>query len=331
MIREAYTLIAQIVARAQREGSFRTEIDAELAAMVFYGVIEQVLTGWIFGLLPADEEHFERAKRSCLETVCGGLEAGRSAGRRGRASSGAEAYTLMVPMNQDWVKRLVWSGLLAASGALASIARAAPGGRRLAADLRRGAAGMTALRSSWQRGDREERTAEPQRRKRRTLRRRARVRCSARFPGEAPTADLGDAGTGGSRGGTPARPPEEPSQVTGADPGAGGDRGAARAAMASCRRRRRPHEEPVVVAPEPVVADTGDESDGSFRSSPRGGPLHRRPTRRRSRATATGRRRRLVRRGARRQFVLVGTPEVLLGAAFAGGLLLAALIRRRRS
>jgi hypothetical protein len=25
-------------------------------------------------------------------------------------------------MNQDWVKRLVWSGLLAASGALASIA-----------------------------------------------------------------------------------------------------------------------------------------------------------------------------------------------------------------
>ena len=74
VIREAYTLIAQIVRRAQADGSFRGEIDAELAAMVFYGVIEQVLTGWIFGLLPADEEQFERAKRLVPETVCLGLQ-----------------------------------------------------------------------------------------------------------------------------------------------------------------------------------------------------------------------------------------------------------------
>jgi AcrR family transcriptional regulator len=74
-IREAYTLIGQIVERAQREGSFRAEIDAELAAMMFYGVIEQILTSWIFGLLPADEAHFERAKRLATEAVCGGLEA----------------------------------------------------------------------------------------------------------------------------------------------------------------------------------------------------------------------------------------------------------------
>jgi len=76
-IREAYTLIAQIVARAQSDGSFRAEIDAELAAMVFYGVIEQVLTGWIFGVLPADEAEFERAKRLVPEAVCRGLEAGQ--------------------------------------------------------------------------------------------------------------------------------------------------------------------------------------------------------------------------------------------------------------
>ena len=72
-IREAYTLIAQIVANAQRDGSFRAEIDAELAAMVFYGVIEQVLTGWIFGVLPADEAQFERAKRLVPAAVCNGL------------------------------------------------------------------------------------------------------------------------------------------------------------------------------------------------------------------------------------------------------------------
>jgi TetR/AcrR family fatty acid metabolism transcriptional regulator len=73
-IRQAYTLIAQILAQAQREGSFREEIDAQFGALAFYGVIEQVLTGWIFGLLPADEEHFERAKRLVVETLCCDLQ-----------------------------------------------------------------------------------------------------------------------------------------------------------------------------------------------------------------------------------------------------------------
>jgi TetR/AcrR family fatty acid metabolism transcriptional regulator len=73
-IREAYDLIAQIVTQAQEEGTFKGDIDAGFAAMAFYGAIEQMLTGWIFGLLPADEEHFERAKWLVVETVCGGLE-----------------------------------------------------------------------------------------------------------------------------------------------------------------------------------------------------------------------------------------------------------------
>jgi AcrR family transcriptional regulator len=73
-IRKAYDLIAQIVTKAQAEGAFKPEIDASFAAMAFYGAIEQVLTGWIFGLLPQGGEHFERAKSLVLETVCGGLE-----------------------------------------------------------------------------------------------------------------------------------------------------------------------------------------------------------------------------------------------------------------
>jgi AcrR family transcriptional regulator len=73
-IREAYRLIGEIVTKAQREGVFKPEIDAEFAAMTFYGAIEQVLTGWIFGLLPQGEEEFERAKQMVVETVCGGLE-----------------------------------------------------------------------------------------------------------------------------------------------------------------------------------------------------------------------------------------------------------------
>jgi TetR/AcrR family transcriptional regulator, fatty acid metabolism regulator protein len=73
-IRTAYELIGEIVTKAQSEGVFKPEIEARFAAMAFYGAIEQLLTGWIFGLLPQGEEHFERAKWLVVETVCGGLE-----------------------------------------------------------------------------------------------------------------------------------------------------------------------------------------------------------------------------------------------------------------
>ena len=73
-IREAYELIGDIVAKAQEEGVFKPEIEARFAAMAFYGTIEQLLTGWIFGLRPQGEEQFERAKWLVVETVCGGLE-----------------------------------------------------------------------------------------------------------------------------------------------------------------------------------------------------------------------------------------------------------------
>jgi TetR/AcrR family fatty acid metabolism transcriptional regulator len=73
-IREAYELIGGIVEQAQQEGYFKPEIEARFAAMAFYGVIEQLLTGWIFELRPQGEEEFERAKWMVVETVCGGLE-----------------------------------------------------------------------------------------------------------------------------------------------------------------------------------------------------------------------------------------------------------------
>lgn len=76
-IREAYRLIGEIVTKAQQEGIFKADIDAEFAAMTFYGAIEQVLTGWIFGLLPQSDEDLERAKQMVVETVCGGLEVGQ--------------------------------------------------------------------------------------------------------------------------------------------------------------------------------------------------------------------------------------------------------------
>jgi TetR/AcrR family fatty acid metabolism transcriptional regulator len=74
-IDEAYALIRGVVEKAQKTGEFRTEIPAEFAVMAFYGAIEQVLTGWIFGLLEEGEDSYEQAKGHIVQTICGGLDA----------------------------------------------------------------------------------------------------------------------------------------------------------------------------------------------------------------------------------------------------------------
>ena len=74
-IREAFDLIADIVDSGRQAGAFRDDITPRFAAVAFYGAIEQVLTGWIFDLLPKGEEEFEQAKSFVVETICGGLEA----------------------------------------------------------------------------------------------------------------------------------------------------------------------------------------------------------------------------------------------------------------
>ena len=73
-IREAYAMIAAICDQARQDGSFKEDISAEFAAMCFYGAIEQLLSGWIFGILPTTDVEFERAKGLVVETICGGLE-----------------------------------------------------------------------------------------------------------------------------------------------------------------------------------------------------------------------------------------------------------------
>jgi TetR/AcrR family transcriptional regulator, fatty acid metabolism regulator protein len=74
-ITEAYAQIRGIVEQAQRDGEFRDAVSAEFAAMAFYGAIEQVLTGWIFGLLEETDDSYERAKDHVVETICDGLGA----------------------------------------------------------------------------------------------------------------------------------------------------------------------------------------------------------------------------------------------------------------
>jgi AcrR family transcriptional regulator len=73
-IREAYELIGEIVAKAQANGELRTDVTAEFAALAFYGAIEQVLTGWIFQLIPQSPADTEAAKSQIVDTICDGLD-----------------------------------------------------------------------------------------------------------------------------------------------------------------------------------------------------------------------------------------------------------------
>src|SRR5258706_11136701 len=51
-IRRAYESIAKIVADGQKAGAFRDDISPLFASMTFYGAVEQLLSGWIFDVIP---------------------------------------------------------------------------------------------------------------------------------------------------------------------------------------------------------------------------------------------------------------------------------------
>src|SRR5439155_1147372 len=82
-ISEAYSQIRGIVEKAQASGEFRDTVPAEFAAMAFYGAIEQVLTGWIFGLLDEGEEAYDRAEE---DTYKAHEEAEKARGREEKLS-----------------------------------------------------------------------------------------------------------------------------------------------------------------------------------------------------------------------------------------------------
>jgi TetR/AcrR family transcriptional regulator, fatty acid metabolism regulator protein len=64
------------VRRGQEAGELRLELDARLASVIFYGAIEELLTGWVLELLPDGDEDVARAERTVVEILGGGLATG---------------------------------------------------------------------------------------------------------------------------------------------------------------------------------------------------------------------------------------------------------------
>ena len=73
-IRRAYEGIAKIVADGQASGAFRDDVDPLFASMAFYGAIEQLLSGWIFDVIPTSDSGYDEARNLLVTTICDGLE-----------------------------------------------------------------------------------------------------------------------------------------------------------------------------------------------------------------------------------------------------------------
>jgi TetR/AcrR family fatty acid metabolism transcriptional regulator len=73
-IRRAYEGIAKIVEEGQGSGALRGDVAPMFASMAFYGAVEQLLSGWIFGTIPASETDFDQARDLLVTTICDGLE-----------------------------------------------------------------------------------------------------------------------------------------------------------------------------------------------------------------------------------------------------------------
>jgi TetR/AcrR family fatty acid metabolism transcriptional regulator len=72
-ITASFEAIKEIVERGQADGSIRGDLDPLLASYVFYGAIDELLTGWVLGRLPDSDEDVARAERTVVEIVAGGL------------------------------------------------------------------------------------------------------------------------------------------------------------------------------------------------------------------------------------------------------------------
>jgi TetR/AcrR family fatty acid metabolism transcriptional regulator len=69
----AFEALERIVRKGQSKGELREDLDARLAAVVFYGALEEILTGWVLGQIPDDDEDIARAEQTVVEILCDGL------------------------------------------------------------------------------------------------------------------------------------------------------------------------------------------------------------------------------------------------------------------
>jgi len=74
-IRSVFVALERIIAAAQERGEVRADCDVRFASWAIYGALEEILTGWVLGQLPTEEEDVERAVATVVDVAWAGLAA----------------------------------------------------------------------------------------------------------------------------------------------------------------------------------------------------------------------------------------------------------------
>lgn len=63
-----------MIESARTRGDVRADVDPRLAAFIFYGALEEILTGWVLGQLPSEEADVRRAVDMVVGVVATGMQ-----------------------------------------------------------------------------------------------------------------------------------------------------------------------------------------------------------------------------------------------------------------
>jgi TetR/AcrR family transcriptional regulator, fatty acid metabolism regulator protein len=75
-MRSVNRAVERIIRRGQERGELRDDVNPALAATIFYGGVDEILTSWVFGLAVGGDDAVARAERTLVDVVCGGLAVG---------------------------------------------------------------------------------------------------------------------------------------------------------------------------------------------------------------------------------------------------------------
>ena len=72
-IQRAFDALERVVARGQERGELRDDLEARLCALVLYGALEEILTGWVFGNLDVSGQDVAAAEEAVVTIVLDAL------------------------------------------------------------------------------------------------------------------------------------------------------------------------------------------------------------------------------------------------------------------
>jgi TetR/AcrR family transcriptional regulator, fatty acid metabolism regulator protein len=72
-IGSVFSALTRMFERAHEQGEVRADVDPRLAAFIFYGALEEILTGWVLAQLPSGEADVRRPVDMVVDVVAAGL------------------------------------------------------------------------------------------------------------------------------------------------------------------------------------------------------------------------------------------------------------------